>query len=50
MPGHEDFIEAMADPSHEEHADKAAWIGRDSWDPSVFDTSEANPRLEYFKL
>jgi hypothetical protein len=40
----------MADPTHEEHANMAEWIGRDSWDPNAFDTSEANAWLEHVKL
>ena len=49
-PGYEEFIAAMADPTHEKHAHMAAWIGRVSWDPNAFDTAEANARLEYVKL
>jgi len=49
-PGYEDFVQAMTDPTHEEHAEMAEWIGRDSWDPNAFDTSEANAWLENIKL
>lgn len=49
-PGYEEFIAAMADPTHEEHADMAKWIGRDSWDPNAFNAAEANARLEYVKV
>ncbi len=27
-PGYEAFVQAMADPNHEEHAETAEWIGR----------------------
>lgn len=50
VPGYQDFIAAMADPAHEDHADMVDWIGRDSWDPNAFDIAEANARLAYVKI
>ena len=35
-PGFEQFLEAMADAGHAEHAEYRAWIGR-RWDPDAFD-------------
>lgn len=37
--GYEDFLEAMADPSHEDHEFYRRWIGGD-FDPEDFDPSE----------
>jgi hypothetical protein len=43
-PGYEEFLEALADPGHPEHADLAEWIGR-PFDPRSFDIDEVNARL-----
>jgi Plasmid pRiA4b ORF-3-like protein len=48
-PGYLDFLEAINNPSHEEHASMLKWIGR-PFDPKAFDISEANERLAKFKL
>lgn len=48
--GYLDFLHAMADVSHPEHADMKQWCGRDSWDPAAFDVSETNLRLATIKL
>ena len=49
VPGYEEFVEAMADPNHPEHADMKAWIGRD-WDPAAFDIEHVNSRLAEIRL
>ncbi len=49
VPGYEEFVEAMADPNHPEHADMKAWIGRD-WDPAAFDIEHVNSWLAEIKL
>ncbi|WP_218512039.1 plasmid pRiA4b ORF-3 family protein [Variovorax sp. dw_308] len=43
-PGYEDFLEALADPAHPEHAEQKAWIGR-AFDPREFTIEEVNRRL-----
>jgi hypothetical protein len=42
--GYEEFLEALFDPSHEEHEHMKLWVGR-PFDPSVFSVDEANERL-----
>lgn len=49
-PGYMDFVQAMADPTHEEHEDMKRWIGRDSWDPAAFDIDSVNAWLAEIKL
>jgi Plasmid pRiA4b ORF-3-like protein len=36
-PGYHDFLEAIADPDHEQHADSVTWVGG-HFDPAVVDT------------
>ena len=43
-PGYEEFLEALADPNHPEHAALKRWIGR-PFDPRAFDIDEINQRL-----
>ena len=43
-PGYEEFLEALADPNHPEHAELKNWIGR-PFDPRAFDINEINARL-----
>jgi hypothetical protein len=45
--GYYDFVEAVSDPNHPEHADMTEWIGR-PWDPAAFDLDSANFRLTNF--
>ena len=45
-----DFVRAMADPNDPEHEHFVEWIGVDTWDPAVFDSTEANDRLAQIKL
>jgi hypothetical protein len=49
-PGYMDFVQAMADPTHEEHEHLKGWIGRDSWDAAAFDLHEVNSWLAEIKL
>lgn len=44
VSGYEQFIEALSDPSHEEHEDMKTWVGR-PFDPMAFSIDEANERL-----
>jgi hypothetical protein len=50
VSGYEDFVRAMADVDHPEHAHLAQWIGADTWDPAAFDSIEVNDRLARIKL
>jgi Plasmid pRiA4b ORF-3-like protein len=43
-PGYEEFLEALSDPSHEEHEHMKAWVGR-PFDPKAFSLAGANERL-----
>ncbi len=43
-PGYEEFLAALADPNHPEHAEQKEWIGR-PFDPRAFDIDEVNARL-----
>jgi hypothetical protein len=45
--GYYDFVAAVSDPNHPEHADMTEWIGR-PWDPAAFDLDSANFRLRNF--
>ncbi|NIJ43550.1 hypothetical protein FHS78_003865 [Parvibaculum indicum] len=47
IPGYEEFLEAMADPEHPEHADLQEWYGA-TFDPIVPPADEL--RLEVLKL
>ena len=38
-PGYEQFLEALADPSHSEHARYRRWIGQ-PWDPELFEPDQ----------
>ena len=42
--GYYDFLEAIADPDHEEHESYLEWIGG-GFDPEAFDLEEANEAL-----
>jgi hypothetical protein len=50
IPGYDDFVQAMSDPNHTEHAHLAEWVGLDSWDARAFDSTEVNDRLAEIKL
>ncbi len=45
--GYEDFLDALADPDHEDHDDRTEWIGG-SFDPAAFDIAATNAALEAF--
>ena len=42
--GYEDYLEAMADPEHEEHEDMILWRG--PFDPEAFSVEKINRQLE----
>ncbi len=44
IPGYENFLDAIADPQHEEHDMYVKWIGRD-FDPQAFDVEKINAAL-----
>src|SRR5215211_3229694 len=44
FPGYAEFVEAVGDPSHEEHASMLEWVGG-QFDPAFFDLIQANDRL-----
>jgi hypothetical protein len=48
-PGYLEFLEAISNPAHEEHAEMLTWIGG-SFDPTAFSLAEVNARLAEFKL
>jgi len=50
VPGYGEFVRAMANPDDPEHEHFVEWIGADTWDPAVFDSTEANDRLARIKL
>ena len=43
--GYDYFLEAIQDPTHEEHENYTEWIGGD-FDPEAFDLEEVNARLK----
>jgi Plasmid pRiA4b ORF-3-like protein len=45
MWGYEDFLEAINDPTHPEHADYIEWVGGD-FDPEAFDLEMVNMNLK----
>lgn len=44
ISGYEQFLEALFDPSHEDHEDMKTWVGR-PFSPSYFSVAETNDRL-----
>jgi hypothetical protein len=48
-PGYEEFLAALANPSHPEHESMTRWIGR-PFDAAAFDLAEANERLGEIKV
>ncbi len=46
--GYDYFLEAIGDPSHEEHAYYLDWLG-DGFDPAHFNLEKINGRLEKIK-
>jgi hypothetical protein len=49
VPGYADFLEAIGDPTHEEHDHILEWCGG-SFDPAAFDLVLANRRLSEIKF
>jgi len=49
VPGYEDFVAAMADPTHPEHDHLRQWYGQ-PYDPTAFDLHDAQERLAEIKL
>jgi hypothetical protein len=47
--GYYDFVEAVGDPTHPEHAEMTEWIGR-PWDVKEFDLDRVNSWLREIKL
>jgi hypothetical protein len=43
--GYENFLEAMADPEHDEHDDYVGWLGL-PFDPELFSVAETNVTLQ----
>ena len=43
--GYGEFLEAIVNPAHDEHANYLEWIGG-SFDPTAFDLAEVNARLQ----
>lgn len=46
--GYQSFLQAIMDPTHEEHKEMLAWIGG-SFDPEYFDLEEVNQSLRRIK-
>jgi len=49
VPGYEDFVAAMADPTHPEHDHLRQWYG-EPYDPTAFDLQEVQQRLAEIRL
>jgi hypothetical protein len=49
VDGYIDFLDAIRNPAHEEHASMLEWIGG-GFDPLTFDLVETNERLSEIKL
>jgi Plasmid pRiA4b ORF-3-like protein len=47
-PGYETFLEAIADPHHEQHEELQHWLGY-PFDPNAFDLNAVNQRLARIK-
>jgi len=45
--GYRDFLDAIADPSHEEHAEKLTWIDG-AFDPTAVDSKKLSKAVETF--
>jgi Plasmid pRiA4b ORF-3-like protein len=49
VDGYIDFLDAIRNPAHEEHASMLEWVGG-GFDPLTFDLDETNERLSEIKL
>lgn len=47
--GYANFITALGDPNHPEHADYIEWWGERDFDPEAFDLAEVNEALQHLK-
>ena len=47
--GYEEFLAAIRDPNHEEHAEMLEWVGG-SFDPEAFDLDQLNQDLADYRL
>ncbi len=45
--GYANLLEALADPSHDDHEDSLEWLGEE-FDPEAFDPAAVNARLARF--
>lgn len=45
--GYPEFVEALTDPTHPEHADRLEWWGSERFDPHHFDLDATDRALEY---
>lgn len=48
-PGYFEFLAALKDPAHEQHADMLQWIGG-SFDPTACNIADINKRLAHIKI
>ncbi len=48
VPGYEGFLEAVRDPTHEEHQAMLAWVGG-KFDPEAFDLGKVSRQLRRLK-
>jgi len=48
IPGYGEFVNAIADPKHEQHIDMLRWVGG-AFDPEGFDINSANLRIRRLK-
>jgi len=49
-PGYEDFLQAMSDLRHPEHASTARWLGHESWDANACEVADINDGLADIRL
>ena len=49
VPGYEDFLAAIRDPAHEDHATMLKWCGG-AFDPATFDLDAVNAELSQIKF
>ena len=47
LPGFYSLLEAIGDPSHDQHAESLDWLG-DDFDPKAFSVDDVNRRLAFF--
>lgn len=48
-PGYVEFLDAISDPNHPDHAEMLEWCGG-KFEPTVFDTEDANRLLQRIKV